>query len=74
MTWSVQLIYALALVALMYGFCLLPELSGCGSHPGGRRADWRLFVAWELRTPHPVLNVRACSQATGPLPSRTWPP
>ena len=52
-----SLIYALGLVALMYGFGLLPALSGAGLILVGT-IGLALFAAWELRTTHPILNVR----------------
>jgi len=49
-------IYALALVALMYGFSQLPDLLGAGLLAAGL-AGFAGFAAWELRTNSPVLNL-----------------
>jgi len=49
-------IYALALVALMYGFSQLPDLLGAGLLAAGM-AGFAGFAAWELRTNSPVLNL-----------------
>jgi len=51
------LIYALGLVALMYGFGLLPSLSGAGLILVGA-IGLALFAAWELRSAHPILQIR----------------
>jgi len=48
--------YALALVALMDGFSRLPGVTGAGLLLAGG-VSLALFVAWELRTPHPVLSI-----------------
>jgi EmrB/QacA subfamily drug resistance transporter len=53
-------IYALALVALMYGFSLLPGLLG-GGLIGAGIAGLGVFVLWELRVSIPVLNVHLFS-------------
>ncbi len=50
-------IYALSLVALMYGFTRLPELLGAGLIAAGL-AGIGAFVAWETRTEYPVLNIQ----------------
>lgn len=52
-----SVIYSVSLVALMYGFSLLPRLAGAGAILAGA-VGLALFAAWELRTTHPVLNVR----------------
>ncbi len=49
-------IYALALVALMYGFSQLPDLLG-GVLLAAGVAGFAGFAAWELRTKSPVLNL-----------------
>ena len=49
-------IYALALVALMYGFSELPDLLGAVLLAVGL-AGFAGFAAWELRTKSPVLNL-----------------
>jgi EmrB/QacA subfamily drug resistance transporter len=49
-------IYALALVALMYGFSLLPGLSGVGLIAAGL-VGFVAFAAWEVRVKAPVLNL-----------------
>ncbi len=50
-------IYGLALVVLMYGASLLPDLPGLGLIAAGAVA-LVVFVRWELRTAAPVLDVR----------------
>ena len=50
-------IYGLALVVLMYGASLLPDLPGLGLIVVGA-ATLVAFVRWELRTAAPVLDVR----------------
>ncbi len=50
-------IYALSLVALMYGFTRLPDLLGAGLIVLGL-AGLAGFIAWELRAEFPVLNVQ----------------
>jgi EmrB/QacA subfamily drug resistance transporter len=54
--WSGSIIYALALVALMYGLSLLPSTLGSGLFAGGI-AGLVLFATWELRSRAPVLNM-----------------
>ena len=49
-------IYALALVALMYGFSQLPDLLGAALLVVGL-VGFAVFAAWELRTKSPVLNL-----------------
>jgi EmrB/QacA subfamily drug resistance transporter len=49
-------IYAVALVALMYGFSLLPTLTGAGLIVLGV-VGLVAFGWWELRARHPVLNL-----------------
>ncbi|MGD2206946.1 MAG: MFS transporter [Anaerolineae bacterium] len=51
-----SVIYAVALVALMYGFSRLPELVGAGLILLGL-VGLGAFVAWEMRTRNPVLNL-----------------
>lgn len=51
------ILYALALIGVMVGFSQLPSWSGVGLIAAGG-AVMVLFGAWELRTPHPVLNLR----------------
>jgi EmrB/QacA subfamily drug resistance transporter len=50
-------IYAIALVALMYGFSRLPGLAGGGLALLGA-VGLGVFVAWETRTKNPVLNTK----------------
>ncbi|MGB9791711.1 MAG: MFS transporter [Thermacetogeniaceae bacterium] len=52
-----SLIYAAAILAVMYGFSELPALSGFWLIFAGI-VGLALFVRWELRTMHPVLDVR----------------
>jgi EmrB/QacA subfamily drug resistance transporter len=52
-----SVIYGLSLVALMYGFSLLPSLSGAGLIVASV-IGLTLFAAWEMRISYPVLNVR----------------
>ena len=49
-------IYAVALVALMYGFSHLPDLLGAALLAAGL-VGFAGFAAWELRTNSPVLNL-----------------
>jgi EmrB/QacA subfamily drug resistance transporter len=49
-------IYAVALVALMYGFSQLPDLLGVALLALGL-AGFAVFAAWELKTTSPVLNL-----------------
>jgi EmrB/QacA subfamily drug resistance transporter len=51
-----SIVYALALVALMYGLSLLPGVLGAGLFGAGL-AGLGIFVAWELRTKAPVLDI-----------------
>jgi len=51
-----SIIYALALLVLMYGFSLLPDLSGAGLILAGA-VGLGAFVWWEMRTKFPVLNI-----------------
>ncbi len=53
---SGSLLYALALVALMYGFSRLPGMPGAGLALAGV-VGLALFAAWELRSPSPVLQI-----------------
>ena len=50
-------IYALSLIALMYGFSSLPDLLGAGLLAGGL-IGLIVFVAWETRVASPVLDLR----------------
>ena len=50
-------IYAVALAAVTYGLSLVPTPAGLAGVAVGLVA-LGLFVAWELRSPSPVLNVR----------------
>jgi EmrB/QacA subfamily drug resistance transporter len=52
-----SLIYALALVALMYGFSRLPGLWGAGLIGLGA-LGLAVFAAWEIRARNPVLNIK----------------
>jgi EmrB/QacA subfamily drug resistance transporter len=51
-----SIIYGIALIAIMYGLSLLPEAAGAGVILAGVLGIVA-FVAWELRTPSPVLDV-----------------
>jgi EmrB/QacA subfamily drug resistance transporter len=54
---SGSVIYALSLVALMYGFSLLPDITGAGLIVAGV-VGLAVFALWEVRTRVPVLNIR----------------
>jgi MFS family permease len=51
-----SVIYVLGLVALVYGFTLLSEMSGVGLIIGGI-IGLSVFVRWEMRAKSPVLDV-----------------
>jgi EmrB/QacA subfamily drug resistance transporter len=51
-----SVIYILGLVALVYGFTLLPEMSGVWLIVGGI-IGLSAFVRWEMRTRSPVLDI-----------------
>jgi len=51
-----SVIYSLGLVALVYGFTLLPAMSGVGLIVGGA-VGLVAFVRWEMRTRSPVLDI-----------------
>jgi EmrB/QacA subfamily drug resistance transporter len=51
-----SIIFALALLALMYGFSLLPDWLGAALIAASL-AGLAAFVWWELRVDHPVLNI-----------------
>jgi len=51
-----SVIYIFGLVALVYGFTLLPAISGVGLIIGGI-IGLSAFVRWEMRTRSPVLDV-----------------
>jgi EmrB/QacA subfamily drug resistance transporter len=51
-----SVIYSLALVALVYGFTLLPAMSGVWLIVGGVIGLWA-FIRWEVRTRSPVLDM-----------------
>jgi EmrB/QacA subfamily drug resistance transporter len=51
-----SVIYILGLVALVYGFTLLPAMSGVGLIIGGI-IGLSAFVRWEMRTRSPLLDV-----------------
>jgi len=51
-----SVIYILGLVALVYGFTLLPAMSGVGLIIGGI-IGLSAFVRWEMRTRSPVIDV-----------------
>ena len=51
-----SIIYILGLVALVYGFTLLPEMSGVWLIIGGA-IGLSAFVRWEMKTRSPVLNM-----------------
>jgi EmrB/QacA subfamily drug resistance transporter len=50
------IIYSLAMVAIMFGFSLLPDFKGGGLILFGI-GGVAVFVKWELRVEHPVLNI-----------------
>jgi EmrB/QacA subfamily drug resistance transporter len=52
-----SVLYGLALVALMYGFSLLPSTSGAWFIVAGL-AGFVSFFQWELTAEHPVWNIR----------------
>jgi HAD superfamily hydrolase (TIGR01457 family) len=54
--WAGSVVYALALVALMYGFSVLPGSLGAGLVAAGV-VGLGIFVAWELRSSAPVLDI-----------------
>jgi EmrB/QacA subfamily drug resistance transporter len=51
-----SVIYILGLVALVYGFTLLPEMSGVWLIVGGI-IGLSAFIRWEMRTKSPVLDI-----------------
>jgi len=51
-----SVIYILGLVALVYGFTLLPAMSGVGLIIGGA-IGLAAFTKWEMRTRSPVLDI-----------------
>ncbi|MBE0431309.1 MAG: MFS transporter [Dehalococcoidia bacterium] len=51
-----SIIYSLALVAVVYGFTLLPEMSGVWLLVGGVVGLF-LFARWEMKTRSPVLDM-----------------
>jgi EmrB/QacA subfamily drug resistance transporter len=51
-----SVIYVLGLVALVYGFTLLPAMSGTGLIIGGA-IGLAAFARWEMRTESPVLDI-----------------
>jgi EmrB/QacA subfamily drug resistance transporter len=51
-----SVIYILSLVALVYGFTLLPAMSGVGLIVGGI-IGLSAFARWEMRTKSPVLDI-----------------
>jgi EmrB/QacA subfamily drug resistance transporter len=51
-----SVIYVLGLVALIYGFTLLPAMSGVGLIIGGA-IGLSAFTRWEMRTRSPVLDI-----------------
>jgi len=51
-----SIIYVLGLVALVYGFTLLPEMLGVWLIVGGA-IGLSAFVRWEMRTKRPVLDI-----------------
>ncbi len=51
-----SVIYILSLVALVYGFTLLPAMSGVGLIVGGI-IGLSAFARWEMRTRSPVLDI-----------------
>jgi EmrB/QacA subfamily drug resistance transporter len=51
------LLYVVAIYAVMHGLSVLPAASGFVAIPGGI-VVLVLFIIWELRTDHPVLNMK----------------
>jgi EmrB/QacA subfamily drug resistance transporter len=51
-----SIIYSLGLIVLVYGFTLLPAMSGVGLIIGGA-IGLSVFVRWEMRTRSPVLDI-----------------
>jgi EmrB/QacA subfamily drug resistance transporter len=51
-----SVIYGLGLVALIYGFTLLPAMSGVGLIIGGA-IGLSAFTRWEMRTRSPILDI-----------------
>jgi len=51
-----SVIYILSLVALVYGFTLLPAMSGVGLIVGGA-IGLSAFTRWEMRTRSPILDI-----------------
>ncbi len=51
-----SIIYGLALIAIMYGFSLLPTISGAGLILAGVLGVLA-FVRWEIRVESPILNM-----------------
>jgi EmrB/QacA subfamily drug resistance transporter len=51
-----SVIYSLGLAALVYGFTLLPAMSGVGLIIGGA-IGLSVFTRWEMRTRSPVLDI-----------------
>lgn len=49
-------IYAFSLVAIMYGFSLLPDVSGAWFIMAGL-LGFLVFVMWEMKVSHPVLDL-----------------
>jgi EmrB/QacA subfamily drug resistance transporter len=56
-----SIVYALTLIALMYGFSLLPDLAGAGLILAGA-IGLGLFAGYELNASHPVLEIRLFSK------------
>jgi len=54
--WAGSFIYSLTLVAVMYGFSLLPRISG-GLIIAAGGCGLVAFILWELRERSPVLNI-----------------
>jgi EmrB/QacA subfamily drug resistance transporter len=54
-------IYSLSLVALMYGFSVLPNLSGGGLIVAGGIGLYG-FIVWEKRAQHPLLDIMLFSK------------
>ena len=52
-----SIIYGLALIAIMYGFTMLPELLGAGLIIVGALGIVA-FIKWETKVEHPVLDLR----------------
>ncbi len=52
-----SILYSLTLVAIMYGFSLLPSKAGAAFILGGAFGFWA-FIKWETKTASPVFDIR----------------